>query len=60
VDVEAQMGALSQSCLLEAKSENGVLKNQPLAQINFPVFGDLRQSPCENRLREAADAQQIA
>jgi hypothetical protein len=33
--------ALSQNCLLEAKSENGVLKNQPLAQIHFPVFGDL-------------------
>ena len=40
----AGRAALSQSCLLEAKSENGVLKNQPLAQINFPVFGDLRQS----------------
>ena len=36
--------ALSQSCLLEAKSENGVLKNQQLVRINFPVFGDLRQS----------------
>jgi hypothetical protein len=36
--------ALSQSGLLEAKSENGVLKNQPLAQVNFPVFGDVRQS----------------
>jgi hypothetical protein len=36
--------ALSQSCLLEAKSENAGLKNQQLARINFPVFGDLRQS----------------
>ena len=36
--------ALSQRCLSEAKSENGVLKNQPLAQINFPVFDDLRQN----------------
>src|SRR5262249_28530156 len=41
---QASSGALSQSCLLEAKSENGVLKNQPLAQITLRVFGDLRQS----------------
>ena len=37
--------ALSQSCLSEAKSENGVSENQWLASFNFPVFGDLRQSP---------------
>ena len=38
--------ALSQSWLLEAKSENRLLENQSLASLNFPVFGDLRQSPC--------------
>ena len=38
------MAALSQSCLLETKSRNGVLQNQELARLNFPVFGDLRQS----------------
>jgi hypothetical protein len=35
---------------LEVKSENGVLKNQQLARINFPVFGDLRQSPVLYRI----------
>jgi hypothetical protein len=39
-------GALSQSCLWEAKSKNAVLKIQWLVWINLPVFGDLRQSPC--------------
>jgi hypothetical protein len=38
-------GALSQSCLWEAKSKNAVLKIQWLVWINLPVFGDLRQSP---------------
>jgi 3-hydroxyisobutyrate dehydrogenase len=37
--------ALSQNCLFEAKSENRVLENQGLASPNFPVFGNLRQSP---------------
>ena len=36
--------ALSQSWLSEAKSENRLSENQPLASLNFPVFGDLRQS----------------
>src|SRR5215472_3249397 len=36
--------ALSQSWLLEAKSENRLSENQPLTSLNFPVFGDLRQS----------------
>src|SRR5215831_7565018 len=39
--------ALSQSWLLEAKSENRLSENQLLASLNFPVFGDLRQSPSE-------------
>src|SRR6516165_1538684 len=39
------VAALSQSWLLEAKSENRLSENQPLASLNFPVFGDLRQSP---------------
>ena len=30
---------------MEAKSENRLSENQPLASLNFPVFGDLRQSP---------------
>jgi len=32
---------------LEAKSENRLSENQSLASLNFPVFGDLRQSPKE-------------
>src|SRR5262244_1927594 len=36
--------ALSQSWLLEAKSANRLSENQLLASLNFPVFGDLRQS----------------
>src|SRR5262249_54674535 len=40
----AQIWALSQNCLFEAKSENRVLENQELASPNFPVFGNLRQS----------------
>jgi hypothetical protein len=37
--------ALSQSCLFEAESENRISENQWLARLNFPVFGNLRQSP---------------
>src|SRR5215831_17659336 len=40
----AHQGALSQSCLLEAESENGISENQWLEGLNFPVFGDVRQS----------------
>ena len=36
--------ALSQSCLCEAKSEHRISDNQWLARLNFPVFGNLRQS----------------
>ena len=36
--------ALSQSCLFEAKSENRISENQWFARLNFPVFGNLRQS----------------
>ena len=36
--------ALSQSCLFEAESENRISENQWLARLNFPVFGNLRQS----------------
>ena len=36
--------ALSQSCLLEAETENEISENQWLGSLNFPVFGDLRQS----------------
>ena len=36
--------ALSQSCLFGAKSQNCSLKNQGLTRLNFPIFGDLRQS----------------
>src|SRR5262249_23090384 len=39
-----QFLALSQSCLFEAKSENRISENQWLARLNFPVFGNLRQS----------------
>src|SRR5215475_6293067 len=37
--------ALSQSWVLEVKSENRISENQWLASFNFPVFGSLRQSP---------------
>src|SRR4051794_6267274 len=37
--------ALSQSWVLEVKSENQIPENQWLASFNFPVFGSLRQSP---------------
>jgi hypothetical protein len=37
--------AVVQSCLLEAKSYNRVLKYQRLATLNSPVLGNLRQSP---------------
>src|SRR5215471_12580866 len=36
--------ALSQSWVLEGKSENRISENQWLASVNFPVFGSLRQS----------------
>jgi hypothetical protein len=36
--------ALSQICLFEAKCENRVLKNQWVASLSFPVFGNLRQN----------------
>ena len=38
------MLALSQSWVLEVKSENRISENQWLASFNFPVFGSLRQS----------------
>jgi hypothetical protein len=41
--------ALSQSWLLEAKSKNRVSEIQGLASLNFPVFGDLRQSRLSSR-----------
>src|SRR5215471_11437779 len=40
-----EMLALSQSWVLEVKSENRISENQWLASFNFPVFGSLRQSP---------------
>ena len=39
--------AVVQSCLFKAKSYNRVLKNQWLASLNFPVLGNLHQSPVE-------------
>ena len=45
-DVGALVVALSQNCLFEAKSENREWEKQGLASPNFPVFGNLRQSPC--------------
>src|SRR5262249_3883116 len=35
---------LPQSCIFEAKCENRVSKNQWLASLNFPVFGNLRRN----------------
>src|SRR5438105_57959 len=40
----SKVRALSQSCLFEAKPENRISENQELARLNFPVFGNLRQS----------------
>jgi hypothetical protein len=45
--------AVVQSCLFEAKSYNRVLNNQWLASLNFPVLGNLHQSP-RDRLRQAS------
>jgi hypothetical protein len=41
---EAAPEALSQSGISEAKPKNGIVENQTLARLNFPVFGNLRQS----------------
>src|SRR5215471_13628765 len=42
-----EMLALSQSWVLEVKSENRISENQWLASFNFPVFGSLRQNRCD-------------
>jgi len=44
-EVGAHRPALSQHSLCEAQSEKRVWENQGLASPNFPVFGNLRQSP---------------
>ena len=44
-DLGGRQAALSQNCLFEAKLENRVSENQWFASPNFPVFGNLRQSP---------------
>src|SRR5262249_23007313 len=48
--------ALSQSCLFEAKSANRISENQWFARLNFPVFGNLRQSPRSCRWARRASA----
>jgi hypothetical protein len=35
---------MSQICLFEAKADIRMSENQLLARLNFPVFGNLRQS----------------
>ena len=39
-----QLGALSQICLFETKSENRILERQWVTGLNFSAFGNLRQS----------------
>src|SRR5262249_46513029 len=44
---------MSQSWVLEVKSENRISENQWLASFNFPVFGSLRQSPFDTPMHES-------
>jgi hypothetical protein len=54
-----RLTALSQSWLLEAKSESRLSENQLLASLNFPVFGNLRQSLQKTHFHYLATAMAI-
>jgi hypothetical protein len=59
IDFIALTRALSQSWLLEAKSESRLSENQLLASLNFPVFGNLRQSLQKTHFHYLATAMAI-